>query len=159
MAVFKEAQQLKQVPLLSSLDSKQLKLLAFTCEVFDYADQDYLFHQGEISDNVYVLLDGAVDIIGSDHDGRAALLATLSDNTLLGEMAVLSGATRTASVQARGGATVLAIPNARFLELVTSNPQVALNVMKTLSAKLADTSRHVADLQTRIEALEGVEGG
>ena len=66
LAVFNEALQLKQVPLLSSLDSKQLKLLAFTCEVFDYADQDYLFLLGETSDCVYVILEGEVEIIGSD---------------------------------------------------------------------------------------------
>ncbi len=155
MAVFKEALQLKQVPLLSSLDSKQLKLLVFTCEVFDYADQDYLFHHGETSDCVYVILDGVVEIIGSDQDGQAVLLATSAANNLIGEMAVLSGAGRTASVKARGAVTALRIANDRFIELITGNPQVALHVMQMLSTKLADTSRHAADLQTRIERLEG----
>ncbi len=155
MAVFKEALQLKQVPLLSSLDSKQLKLLAFTCDVSDYADQDYLFRQGETSDCVYVILEGVVEIIGSDHDGQAVLLATSSENNLIGEMAVLSGASRTASVRARGAVTTLNIPNDRFLELLTGNPQVALHVMRLLSAKLADTSRHAADLQTRLDRLDG----
>ncbi len=154
MAVFKEALQLKQVPLLSSLDSKQLKLLAFTCEVFDYADQDYLFHEGEASDCAYVILEGVVEIIGSDHEGKAVLLATSPKNTLIGEMAVLSGASRTASVRAQGAVTALKIPNDRFLDLLTENAQVALHVMQMLSAKLADTSRHAADLQTRIDRLE-----
>ena len=155
MAVLKEALQLKQVPLLSSLDNKQLKLLAFTCEVFDYADQNYLFHYGETSDCVYVILDGEVEILGSGNDGHEVLLATSKANTLIGEMAVLSGAGRTASVRALGAVTALAIPNNRFLELISGNPQVALQVMQMLSTKLADTSRHAADLQTRIEQLEG----
>ena len=107
MAVFKEALQLKQVPLLSSLDSKQLKLLAFTCEVFDYAAQDYLFHEGETSDCVYVILAGVVEIIGGDQDGQPVLLATSSENNLIGEMAVLSGASRAASVKAQGAVTAL----------------------------------------------------
>lgn len=154
MAVFKEAQQLKQVPLLSSLDSKQLKLLAFTCEVFDYAAQDYLFREGETSDCVYVILEGVVEIIGSDQDGKEVLLATSSENNLIGEMAVLSGASRTASVKAQGAVTALKIANDRFLELITTNSQVALHVMQTLSTKLADTSRHAADLQTRIDRVE-----
>lgn len=157
MAVFKEALQLKQVPLLSSLDSKQLKLLAFTCELFDYADQEYLFHHGEVSDCVYVILDGMVEIIGSDHDGKAVLLATSPANTLIGEMAVLSGAGRTASVKARATVTALKIPNDRFIDLVTGNPQVALHVMKMLSSKLADTSRNAADLQTRLDGLESAD--
>ncbi|MGI9310007.1 MAG: Crp/Fnr family transcriptional regulator [bacterium] len=156
--MFKEALQLKQVPLLSSLDSKQLKLLAFTCEVFDYADQAYLFRQGETSDCVYVILDGVVEIIGSSGDnsgdGQPVLLASVGENTLIGEMAVLSGASRTASVRARGAVSALNIPNERFLELISGNPQVALQVMRDLSAKLADTSRHAADLQTRLDRLE-----
>lgn len=154
MVVLNEALQLKQVPLLSSLDSKQLKLLAFTCEVFDYAAQDYLFREGETSDCVYVILDGLVEIISSDQDGKEILLATSSANTLIGEMAVLSGASRTASVKARDAVTALKISNDRFLALVTENPQVALHVMQTLSTKLADTSRYAADLQTRIARLE-----
>ena len=152
MAVLNEALQLKQVPLLSSLEDKQLKLLAFTCEVFAYADGDFLFHHGETSDCVYVILDGEVEIIGNDHDGKAVLLATSKANTLIGEMAVLSAAGRTASVRAKGAVSALAIPNDRFLELVTGNPQVALHVMKMLTTKLADTSRHAADLQTQLDA-------
>ncbi|MGR3914953.1 MAG: Crp/Fnr family transcriptional regulator [Gammaproteobacteria bacterium] len=158
MAVSNEAQQLKQVPLLSSLDPKQLKLLAFTCEVFDYADAEFLFRQGEASDCVYVVLAGEVDIIGGERDGRAVLLATTRANNLIGEMAVLGGAGRTASVKARGAVSALKIPNQRFLELVTGNPQVALHVMRTLSGKLADTSRHAADLQTRLDALQAAPG-
>ncbi|MGR3983841.1 MAG: cyclic nucleotide-binding domain-containing protein [Gammaproteobacteria bacterium] len=154
MAVSKEAQQLKQVPLLSSLDPKQLKLLAFTCEVFDYAGGEFLFRQGEASDCVYVVLDGEVEIIGSDGDGHAVLLATTGANNLIGEMAVLGGAGRSASVKARGAVSALKIPNERFLELVTGNPQVALHVMRALSGHLADTSRRAADLQTRLDALE-----
>ena len=159
MAVQNEAQQLKKVPLLSSLDTRQLKLLAFTCEVFDYADQDYLFHHGETSDCVYVILEGTVEIIGSDQDGQPVLLATSSANTLIGEMAVLSGASRTASVRARGAVTTIRIPNERFLELITGNPQVALHVMRMLSTKLATTSVHAADLQTRLDRLEGDGAG
>ena len=83
------------------------------------------------------------------------LLATSKANNLIGEMAVLSGAGRTASVKARGAVTALKIPNDRFLELITGNPQVALHVMQMLSTKLADTSRHAADLQTRIDRRSG----
>jgi len=83
VAVIKEAQQLKQVPLLSSLDSKQLKLLAFTCEVFDFADGDYLFRQGDASDCVYVILAGQVEIIG-EKDGAPVHLATSPPNSLIG---------------------------------------------------------------------------
>lgn len=153
MAVLKEAQQLKQVPLLSSLDSKQLKLLAFTCEVFDFADQDYLCRQGDASDCVYVILEGEVEIIAGDADGKPVLLATSKANTLIGEMAAFAGGERSAGVKAKGKVTALSIPNPRFLELITSSPPVALHVMQNLTAKLAETTRHAADLQTRLEQL------
>lgn len=147
MAVIKEAQQLKQVPLLSSLDSKQLKLLAFTCEVFDFADQDYLFHQGEASDCVYVILDGEAEVIGKDADGQPVHLATTRPNSLIGEMAAFAGGERSASVRARGAVTALSIPNQRFLELITGNPQVAMAVLQDLTRKLVATSKLVAELE------------
>lgn len=153
MAVLKEAQQLKQVPLLSGLDEKQRKLLAFTCEVFHFAESEFLFHEGETSDSVYVILDGEVEIIGSDGRGRAVPLAVTPAGNLVGEMAVLcGGAARTAGVKARGAVSALKIPNERFLELLSANPQAALHVMRTLSQKLADTSRHAAELQTQLDA-------
>lgn len=155
MAVLKEAQQLKQVPLLSSLDSKQLKLLAFTCEVFDFADGDFLCRQGDASDCVYVILEGEVDIIAGDADGKPALLATSKANSLIGEMAAFAGGERSASVQAKGKVTALSIPNPRFIDLITSSPPVALHVMQNLTARLAETSRRAAQLQTRLAQLTG----
>ncbi len=152
MAMLKEAQQLKQVPLLSGLDARQLKLLAFTCEVFEYADRDYLFYQDETSDCAYVILGGEVEILSGERGSNEVLLATLGANNLVGEMAVLSGANRTASVRARGAVSALRIPNERFLELISGHPQVALDVLRTLSAKLADTSRHAAELQHQLDA-------
>jgi CRP-like cAMP-binding protein len=152
--VLNEALQLKQVPLFSTLDSAQLKLLAFTCEIFDYADQHYLCTFDQPSDCVFVILDGLVDVVGKDEDGREVLLSTQSSNSLIGEMGVLSGTSRTASVRARQAVTALRIPSDRFLKLVTENPQVALHVMRDISIKLADTSRRAASLQTRIDNLE-----
>ena len=153
MAVFNEAQQLKQVPLLSGLDSTQLKLLAFTCEVFEYADQEYLFREGDVSDCAYVVLGGEVEIIGGDLIGKPVLLATIGENNLIGEMAILSGTNRTASVRARGLVSALKIPNERFLNLISENPQAALQVMRMLSINLADTSRRATELQSRLDEL------
>jgi len=146
VAVLKEAQQLKQVPLLSSLDSKQLKLLAFTCEVFDFADGDYLFRQGDASDCVYVILAGEVEIIG-EKDGAPVHLATSPPNSLIGEMAAFGGGERSAGARAQGAVSALSIPNQRFLELVTGNPQVAMTVLQDLTRKLAETSKLVAKLE------------
>ena len=151
VVVHKEAMQLKQVPLLSSLDSKQLKLLAFTCEVFDFADQDYLFHQGDASDCVYVILEGETEVVGQDADGMPVLLATSGANSLVGEMAAFAGGVRSAGVRARGAVSALSIPNQRFVELITTNPQVAMSVLQDLTRKLAETSKLVAKLQDEIE--------
>lgn len=149
MATIQAAAQLKQVPLLSGLDGKQLNLLAFTCEVFEYAAGDALFRRGENSDCVYVILQGTVEVLGGD--GREVLLATLGKNNLIGEMAVLNDAPRTATVRARDAVSALKIPNERFLELITANPQAALQVMQMLSEKLADTSRRAAALQAQLD--------
>ncbi len=135
------------------LDDSQLKLLAFTSQVFEYADQEYLFHQDESSDSIFIVLDGLVEILDVSGDS-AVVLATLSTGTLIGELAVLRGERRSASVKAASKVEVLKISNERFLKLITDNPEMALHVLKDISTKLANASTQLVILQSRLDELQ-----
>jgi CRP/FNR family cyclic AMP-dependent transcriptional regulator len=147
MDVFQEAERLQQIPMFNRLDPAKLKLLAFTSEMVNWQDGDILCRVNEPSDTVYVILDGEVEILGLV-EGEEVVLFTKSRDEIVGEMAVLSNAPRSATLRARAGLVTLNISNDAFLKLITENANVALSVMKQLSDKLA--------LSTR--ALERVKG-
>lgn len=150
MDVFQEAERLQQIPLFNKLDPARLKLLAFTSEAISWQDGDILCRIGEPSDTVFVILEGEVEILGNV-DSDEVVLFTKSKDELVGEMAVLSNAPRSATLRARGDVKTLNISNDAFLRLITENSTVALSVMKQLSDKLALSTRELERVKS--EAL------
>ena len=94
------------------------------------------------SDSVFVILAGEVEILGNI-DGEDVVLFTKGKFDLVGEMAVLSNAPRSATLRSKGESLILKISNDAFLKLITENATVALSVMKQLSDKLALSTRTI----------------
>ncbi len=82
------------------------------------------------------------------------MVATLSENQLFGELAVLTNVPRTATLRASGRLEALRITKEVFLQLVTENPEVALDVMRQLSEKLTLSHRQVEALQSELHRGE-----
>lgn len=133
-------EHLQSIPLFSALDSSRLKLLAFTNEVLEYADEESLFLQDEGADSIFVILEGEVEIRRTDEDMETVVDRKVAGETV-GEMAVLRGARRSASVIACGNVRALKISGRDFLDLVAGNPELAIFVMKDLSNRLFDTTQ------------------
>jgi CRP/FNR family transcriptional regulator, cyclic AMP receptor protein len=150
MDVFQEAEGLQQVPMFNKLDPAKLKLLAFTSEAVSWKDGELLCRINEPSNTVFVILEGAVEILGTVR-GENVVLFTKARHELVGEMAVLSNAPRSATLRAKDNLRTLNISNDAFLKLLTENSTVSLNVMKQLSDKLALSTRALEVVKT--EAL------
>jgi len=153
--VHSEAEQLKQVPMFSRLDASRLKLLAFTSESLQFAAGQILFNHSDPSDAAYVIMEGEVEILGDGPDGEPVALVTRGRNELVGEMAALSNAPRSATLRAKGPVRVLKISNDDFVRLLTENPEVALSVMRELSDKLAKSHEQVEELQNELNRVSG----
>jgi len=149
MDVFQESEQLQKIPVFSKLDSSKLKLLAFTSEALTYSDGQILFRQQQASKSAYVIMEGEVEILTERGDGELIPLLTRGRNELIGEMAALSNAPRTATIRAKGPVRVLRIPNEQFIKIISENPQVALGVMRELSDKLARSHERVEELEAQ----------
>ena len=153
MDIHENAEQLKQIPLLSGSNKAQLKLLAFTSEALEFKSGEYLFKLNDHSDSVYVILEGEVDIVRDDDPENVVILATVGKNNLLGEMGVFMDLPRNASIVARKHVKTLRIPASRFLKLVTETPAAALEVMRQLSMKISSTSDMAIGLNNELRKL------
>lgn len=149
MDVFQEAERLQQIPMFHRLDPAKLKLLAFTSEAMDWNDGEILCRTGEPSDTVFVILEGEVEILGHVDDEEVVLF-TKGRDELVGEMAALSNAPRSATLRAKGHLKTLNISNDSFLRLITENSTVALSVMKQLSDKLALSTRTLERVKSEV---------
>jgi len=95
------------------------------------APGDFLFREGEKGDQMYVLLEGEVDISIGDF-----VLETAGPGALIGEMALIDDSPRTANVVAKTPAKLAQIDRRRFHFLVQQTPHFATHVMKILANRL-----------------------
>ena len=112
------------------------------------ADQ-YVFRQGDAGDAWYVLYDGEAEVVkeselGSNH------IADLGPASCLGEMAVLDGSSRSATVRTVTECTAFRFPRAAFQELLNQNNLAAYKLVYqmalVLAARQRNTTTRVADL-------------
>jgi MFS family permease len=87
---------------------------------------DPIIRQGEPADRFYVILDGTVEVSRSEASGEPARrIRSLGPDDAFGELGLLTGAARSATVTAETPVRLLALDAAVFLELVTAGPELA----------------------------------
>ena len=150
-----ELQALRAVPAFANVDPARLKLIAFTSERLRFGLADVMFEQGRPSDSAYVLLSGTADVWLEKPEGRIHL-ARIGKNAITGEMGVISGAPRSATVIATSDVTALRLSKEVFLSLLAEFPQIALSVMRDqISRIVAAQSRLAGDSAPRAAAGDG----
>jgi CRP/FNR family transcriptional regulator, cyclic AMP receptor protein len=100
-------------------------------ETTDLAPGEFLFKEGEKGDSMYVLLEGAVDVIVG---GKTVEQSTRG--ALLGEMALIDHSPRGATVVATEPSRLARVDERRFNFIVQQNPFFARHVMKVLVDRL-----------------------
>ena len=97
---------------------------------------EVIFEEGSSGRELFVVLDGMVDIAKIDGGGKRVIV-TLGKGEFFGEMAVIDGSSRSATAIAAAPRTrVMRINHARFVYLVSQQPAFALMVMDALSKRL-----------------------
>jgi CRP/FNR family transcriptional regulator, cyclic AMP receptor protein len=153
MSLIKDVAVLRNIPLFAKVNPAKLKLLAFTSERLEYLSGDELFHQDDHGDAAYVVLEGEADIL-VDTPRSAIKIATLGKNDIIGEIAILCDVPRTATVVAHGDLETLRVSKEGFFHLVTQFPQVGVEVMSALAAKLHRTTRALTAARARLDELD-----
>eukprot|EP00397_Hematodinium_sp_SG-2012_P035086 GEMP01037703.1.p1 GENE.GEMP01037703.1~~GEMP01037703.1.p1 ORF type:complete len:461 (+),score=67.45 GEMP01037703.1:130-1512(+) len=89
----------------------QIRELIKVMEIRYVHEGDYLFHQGDVADNVYFIFDGSVDVIINDD---SEIVATLGPGQTFGELALLYDTTRQASIRCKTATAIGSIGRGPF---------------------------------------------
>ncbi len=143
MSLNQEVDALRRVPLFQPIEPRRLKLLAFTSERLQFNPGQDIVTQGDPGDAAYIILSGEADVLISNN-GEMIPVARLGDNAVIGEIAILTGVPRTATVRAVGDLTALRIGKDTFFKLITDIPDIGMEIMKELARRLERTT---AELQ------------
>jgi CRP-like cAMP-binding protein len=143
-----EVMMLRQVPLFAGLEPAKLKLLAFSSDRVSYGAGEVLFRQGDAGDAAYVILTGKAEILVDSEQGPIKV-AELGENAIIGEIAILCDAARTATVKAETPIETLRIRKEQFIKLLTDFPEVMLEVMRVLAERLSQTTAALTEERSK----------
>ncbi len=102
----------------------------------EYDVSDVIFEEGSTGRDLYVVLEGTIDIVKNAGTVRVPIVS-LGKGEFFGEMAVIDGSARSATaIAAAPGTRVMRINHARFVYLVSQQPAFALMIMDALSKRL-----------------------
>ncbi len=129
---------LGDVELFRSLRPEELALLSAEARSVPFAEGETLFRQGEPGDTFYVVRRGKVAVLAAGADGRAVSVAELGPGAFFGEMSLLTGEPRTATIRAETDTVVLAVSKAMLEGLLQADPELAVRLAAVLEARQAD---------------------
>lgn len=139
---------LARTELFSQLGPPALLQLAEYVELVSVEAESVVFRQGDPGDALYVVARGAVAVLTTDPaSGKASWLTTLEEGELFGEMALLTGEPRSASIRVERDGALLRLDRARFLDLLVQEPSVAQAITSVLIKRL----RTADQLRARVE--------
>jgi len=111
-----------------------------------YNEGEYLFFDGDQGNDMFVIMDGKVDIIKGSK-GNEKVLATLIQGDFLGEMAILSNSTRSATAKISSPtAKILVINETTFDSMIRGNIEIAVKMLEKLSNRLFNANTSIENL-------------
>jgi len=146
-----EVEVLRNIPLFSKIEPARLKLLAFTSDRLTFQEGQDLCVQGEMGNDAFIIVEGACDVIISTPGGPIKV-AEAHKYAFVGEIAILCDVPRTATVRARTKVTVLRITKELFFRMVLEFPQMGVEVMRELAARLERTNIQLREARTALAA-------
>lgn len=137
---------LSSVPLFANLSTDVLDELAQASRVREYPQGQILCNEGDSGDDLIVLESGQLRVSRYLADGNEAVLAVYDAPAAIGELALLDGAPRDATVTAQREVTVRLIPRSAFLQLLEREPMAIEGLLRTLAAMIRESNARHADL-------------
>ncbi len=129
---------LRQVDFLAELEEAELEVLRSNLAEAVFGDGEIICREGDPGDAFFVLRHGHVEVTARGFDGHEAHVADLASPAFFGEMALLTGEPRAATVRAKGDAELLIVDRCGFEELFKTRPTVAEAVSRILATRQSE---------------------
>lgn len=131
---------LKHVDLFKHLTDIQLTELAAQSREVSFRKHAILMTEGDAGESMYVINTGSVKVYVSDDEGRELVLYQQGTGAVIGDIALLDDEPRSASVSTLEPSTALMIGKQAFLDCLRNSPEMAINIIRSLTQRLRDAT-------------------
>jgi CRP/FNR family transcriptional regulator, cyclic AMP receptor protein len=149
---------LRRVPLFSELSTAELERVAQVGIPRSFPRETRIFHEGDPGDACYIVREGSCRVTREHPDGRAITLATLGPGAIFGELAMLDGERRSASVETTENTELVALPASDVRKLIRDRPEMAEKLVVALTRRLREANERISrqSFQTVPSRVAGV---
>ncbi len=137
---------LQGIRLLKELDEASLQGLEEQCKWRRYRSGERIFARGSMGQEVFFIVDGEVEILGTTDSGREIILAQISAGNTVGEMAAIDGHARSARVAAVDDSVVAVLGAEPFTELLKAHGSISFELLERLSSMVRKGDERVLEL-------------
>lgn len=125
---------LSRIDLFSMLERDELEKIASSIERREFRIGEALFHQGDVGDSLFIVTEGLLDVAVTMNDGGPAQrVARIPAGEFVGEMSLLTGEPRSATVSAATSCVTYEIKGQTVHELLDRRPQIAGKISRVIA--------------------------
>lgn len=136
---------LKRVPLFERCSKRDLGKISSLAREVEYPAGTPVVREGEPGSELFIIVHGEVDV-----RSRARKLATLAAGSYFGEIALITGSPRTASVTTGTPVRALVIKGRDFRNLLQDSPEIQYKVLQEVGKRLEERSFRLAPQRIRL---------
>ena len=127
---------LEKADLFSNLQKQELGYLAGLLQPKEYAKGEIVVSQGDFGDSMYIISQGEVDVLIRNQEGAESVIGHLKEGDFFGEMALLTGSPRSASVRVCRDALLLTLFKNEFDQFLSDHPRLAVLFSRHLAQRI-----------------------
>jgi CRP-like cAMP-binding protein len=132
------------------VDTSNLKLMAMAGERVHFEAGEVMIEEGAHSDSVYIIMSGVADVTRTVNGARTEI-GVMDPGSIVGEIGVVLGQPRFATLTARTPLTALHLEASVYIDLVKQLPQLAIATIRELSTRLVEITSRYSEAQARAE--------
>ena len=134
-------------PLFSSLPEAALERIRCVVQTRHYAAGEIILNEGEMREELFVIVTGNALVVGRDWHGQARTLARLGPGECFGELSMLSGEPASATVEAASDTELWVLSHADFVAVADDYPKLSQNLSALLAERLRASNERYLNAQ------------
>jgi CRP-like cAMP-binding protein len=140
---------LANVPIFSDLDKETLEKVLKSGMLQSYKKNSVVLSEEEAGSALFVIVEGKLKVSRSSGDEKEVILAMLNESDFFGEMSLLDGDARSATVTAIEDSKLFVIQRTEFLDLLMKYPEVSITLLTELTKRFRASSAKIKALSLK----------
>lgn len=140
---------IKTVPLFSGLPDRDLERIADLMVTKRYKKHNLIFFEDDLGQNLFIIKKGRVKISRIDESGGEVIFAILGEGDFFGELSIIDGLTRSATVTSIEDVELLVLWRGDFIDILEKYPQIAITLLKELASRIRKSDTQIKSLSLK----------